>query len=377
MRKSVGKLRVASEAPAPRKERKTERPPAPPPAPPRALVLLGAQRFDPTLRSAMAELGVKGKVATITAGWQEREDDDADLCEHCDGGAVNLRLHARAERIFASDPVFHEAHRERQTLLRHRQDFYRIRLEHLLDAEQVLKNRLAPKPILEDEERASLAAIRDLDARHLTRCARDRSEFEDRWRPLDRPVVAKERAEIAELVADCEAVAIAGGHVASLLNRLALFGIQDLLADKLVFAWCAGAMALSERVVLFHDSPPQGQGAAEVLEPGLGLAAGVVVLPQPEFRLRLDDRSRMGLMASRFAPGMCLGLPARSWVTWTGGAPKDAHGVFELTEAGAHRPLGRALPPPRPGEPRSVERAPVSARSLAGMLSTPPSEGAR
>ncbi len=365
------KLRAAAEAPR-KAERKTDRPGplegAEGPGP-RALVLLGAQRFDPTLRDAMEELGVRGKIATVTAGWQEREDDDADLCEHCEGGAVNLRLHARAERVFASDPVFHEAHRERQSLLRHRQDFYRIRLEHLLDAEQVLKNRLAPKPILEDEERASLAAIRELDALHLARCARDRSVFEERWRPLERAVVAKERAEIADLVAGCAAIAIAGGHVASLLNRLALFGIQDLMKDKVVFAWCAGAMALSDRVVLFHDSPPQGPGAAEVLEPGLGLAKRVVVLPQPEFRLRLEDTERMGLMAGRFAPALCLGLPARSWVTWRGGAPRDAHGVFELTEAGAHRPLGRPLPPPRGDAPRSErEPAPVS------LLTTPSTE---
>lgn len=361
------KMRAAAEAPR-KAERKTERPPSPSssasaPAArgPRALVLLGAQRFDPTLRDAMAELGVQGKIATVTAGWQEREDDDADLCDHCEGGAVNLRLHARAERVFASDPVFHEAHRERQSLLRHRQDFYRIRLEHLLDAEQVLKNRLAPKPILEDEERASLDAIRELDTLHLSRCARDRSTFEERWRPLERAVVAKERAEIADIVADCSAIAIAGGHVASLLNRLALFGIQDLMADKVVFAWCAGAMALSDRVVLFHDSPPQGPGAAEVLEPGLGLAKRVVVLPQPEFRLRLEDTERMGLMASRFAPALCVGLPARSWVTWRDGAPRDAHGIFELTEPGAHRPLGRPLPPPRGDAPRSErEPAPVS-----------------
>ena len=357
------KLRAASEAPR-RPERRTQPPPSASSAAaggPRALVLLGAQRFDPTLRDAVAEHGVHGKIATVTAGWQEREDDDADLSEHCAGGAVNLRLHARAERVFASDPVFHEAHRERQSLLRHRQDFYRIRLEHLLDAEQVLKNRRAPKNILEDEERASLAAIRDLDAQHLSRCARDRRTFEERWRPLERAVVAKERAEVAEIVADCSAIAIAGGHVASLLNRLALFGIQDLMADKVVFAWCAGAMALSDRVVLFHDSPPQGPGAAEVLEPGLGLAERVVVLPQPEFRLRLEDTERMGLMASRFAPALCLGLPARSWVTWRDGAPSDAHGVFELTEPGAHRPLGRPIPPPRGDAPRSEpEPVPVS-----------------
>jgi hypothetical protein len=37
---------------------------------PRAVVLLGAQRFDPSLGAAVAELGLKGRIATITAGWQ-------------------------------------------------------------------------------------------------------------------------------------------------------------------------------------------------------------------------------------------------------------------------------------------------------------------
>lgn len=38
-----------------------------------------------------------------------------------------------------------------------------------------------------------------------------------------------------------------------------------------IMAWSAGAMVVSERIVLFHDSPPQGRGNAEMLGPGLGL----------------------------------------------------------------------------------------------------------
>ena len=51
-----------------------------------AVVLLGPQRIDPVVRGAtaapdvgvvLAELGVRRRVALITAGWQEREADDA------------------------------------------------------------------------------------------------------------------------------------------------------------------------------------------------------------------------------------------------------------------------------------------------------------
>lgn len=297
----------------------------------RAVVLLGAQRYNPTLGDAVRDLGVEGRVATITAGWQERESEDDDLVEHLQGRTVNLRLHARAEEVFRADPTLFEAHRANQALLRQRQDCYRIRLEHAIDAQHVIAQRSAPKEILEDEERASLDAIRAIDAMHLERCARDRRTFEDTYSPSTRPLVAKHHAEIAEIVEGCDAIAIAGGHVASLLNRLRLFGIEQLTKGKVVFAWCAGAMAISERVVLFHDSPPQGPGSPEVLDRGLGLVGEVVVLPQPEFRLRLDDRARLGRFARRFAPSTCLALPARSRVTWLRGGPVDPYGgVFAL-----------------------------------------------
>ncbi|MBX3260656.1 MAG: hypothetical protein KIS78_24460 [Labilithrix sp.] len=302
----------------------------------RAVVLLGAQRFDPSLADAVAELGVEGKIAAITAGWQEREEEDDDLQEHLGGRTVNLRLHARAEEVFKNDPDLQAAHRERQAILRHRQDFYRIRLEHALDAQHVIANRAAPKDILDDEARASIQAIRDIDRSHLERCVRDHKAFEERWRPLERPAVADQIGEIAEIVKDCEAIAIAGGHVASLLNRLRMFDIAKLAAGKVVFAWCGGAMAVSERVVLFHHSPPQGPGAAEVLDEGLALVGDVVCLPQPEFRLRLDDRERIRVMARRFAPATCLALPARSRVTWLKRGPKDPSGVLALRDDGMH-----------------------------------------
>lgn len=306
----------------------------------RAVVLLGAQRFDPTLAEAVAELGVEGRIAAITAGWQEREEEDDDLKEHLGGRTVNLRLHGRAEELFKNDPEFHAAHRERQTILRHRQDFYRVRLEHALDAQHVIANRAAPKDILEDEARASIQAIRDIDRMHLERCVRDHEEFERRWRPLERPSVAGQIAEIREIVKGCDAIVIAGGHVASLLNRLRLFDIARLCAGKTVFAWCGGAMAVSERVILFHHSPPQGPGAAEVLDEGLALVGDVVCLPQPELRLRLDDRERIRVMARRFAPATCLALPARSRVTWLKRGPKNPRGVMALRDDGTHTRFG-------------------------------------
>ena len=68
------------------------------------LVLLGPQRFRPTLRPAMDSLGLGGPVAVITAGWQERETEDRELEEHLACEVVDLRLYHRADEVRQADP---------------------------------------------------------------------------------------------------------------------------------------------------------------------------------------------------------------------------------------------------------------------------------
>src|SRR5262249_27995449 len=94
------------------------------------VALLGPQRFKPTLARALQ--GIDGPIAVVTAGWQERETDDAELDRELGGRSVNLRLHGRAEEIFAADAELKEAHRLRQERLLQLQDFYRPRLARLL-----------------------------------------------------------------------------------------------------------------------------------------------------------------------------------------------------------------------------------------------------
>lgn len=309
------------------------------PANPRAVVLLGAQRFDPTLGSTVQALGIEGPIAIVTAGWQERESEDTELYEHLKKRAINLRLHRRAEEVFQRDRELKKLHRKRQETLRHKQDFYRIRLEHELAANHVILQRNAPEAILAEEQAASLGAIRLLDEYHLAQCRRVHAEFEEEARPFERPWIARHRRELQKILDHCEALAIAGGHVASLLNRLHLFGIADMLGTQPIFAWSAGAMAISERVVLFHDSPPQGPGASEVLDRGLGLCPGVVPFPQPETRLRLHDPERVGLLANRFAPALCLAFPARAHVTYEGDRFVRPSGIVRLTTDGTCAPF--------------------------------------
>jgi hypothetical protein len=302
-------------------------------------VLLGAQRFDPTLGETVRALEVDGPIATITAGWQEREPEHAELHEHLGDDCTNLALHERADHVFERDPELEKAHKARQTRLRHKQDFYRIRLEHALQASHVIRQRVAPDDIVEEEEAAALAAIRALDDYHLSECARVHAEFEEEMKPFERESVARHRRELARILGSCAAVAIAGGHVATLLNRLSLFGIAQLLDGHTIFAWTAGGMAISDRVVLFHDSPPQGPGASEILDRGLGLFPNVVVLPQPETRLRLDDPERVSVLARRFAPARCIALPSAAHVTIAEGRFVRPAGAIHLRTDGDCVPL--------------------------------------
>lgn len=312
---------------------------------PALVVLLGAQRFDPTLRHVVDAQRVQGRTALITAGWQERELEDEDLSAHLGGDTVNLRLHARADVVFAKDREFHRAHRERQVLLRHLQEIYRIRLEHAFEAERDVHTYDAPAAIRAEVYESSLEAIRTLDTWHLGHCRNVHEEFNERYKPLERDGVVRQRAQIEKLLADCAAVAIAGGHVAVLLNRLSLFGMDSLIGGRPVFAWSAGAMAVTERIVLFHDDPPEGRPARQVLDEGLGYLPATVVLPNPEFRLNLRAADRVSLVGRRFAPAACITLPARSWVVWRDGHFTAADGVIELRADGTTSPF---TPPSEP-----------------------------
>jgi len=319
---------------------------SPPPAPVRA-VLLGAQRFDPTLGSTVAMHGVTGRFAMITAGWQEREDEDEELAVHlaAAGGAraVNLNLYARGLELFAKDPELAKAHRERQVLLRHLQEIYRIRLDYASSAELEVNHYPMPERMRDEMRSTSIEAIQRLDEQHLKKCLTVRLEFDERMNLAERPLVKKHREEIKEALVGCDAVAIAGGHVAILMNRLSLFGLDTAIGTRPVFAWSAGAMAITDRVVLFHDDPPQGQVALQVLDSGLGIVPHTVVFPTPERRLHLDASERMAHLARRFAPATCLVLPDRSFVTWRGldggNGYGNAEGALRLTDTGANVPF--------------------------------------
>jgi len=298
------------------------------------LLVLGPQHRAPSLSPRLAAAGMTGPIAAITAGWQEREAELAALEEHLGQPVQDLRLYTRAETVFAEDREYHEAYRARQSALRETQDLYRLQLEHAKAAARELYLAQRATPALRRARVAAVTALRGLDARHLASIEALHRRFEQQCRSGERPSIVRQFTELKRIVDAASTVLIAGGHVAVLVNRLRLFGMRALLGHKPIAAWSAGAMALTTRVLLFHDHPPQGAGNAEIFECGLDLVPHAVFLPHAATRLAINDRKRTALLARRLRPASCYTLDDRDWLLFRDGVLRAGEGSRRLAGPG-------------------------------------------
>jgi hypothetical protein len=301
------------------------------------VVLLGPQGSSPTVRSTLDELELSGPIAVVTAGWEEREAEVDELATHVGREVCNLRLFTRAEAALERDPELATALRELNDRLRTLRIYYQLRLSNAMSAIRDLAERETPKhkQELDEEIEHALGAVHVLDQHHRQRSRDAFLSFDERMTPSHRDSIGRARGKIRKELSRCKTLAIAGGHVAVLLGRMRLFVLDELIEDQTIIAWSAGAMALTDQVVLFHDSPPQGRGDAEVLSEGLGLCPDVVALPHARQRLLLDDPLRVSIMARRFAPSRCLALDKGSRAIWNGTSWTVAPGTRTLQPDGS------------------------------------------
>jgi len=288
------------------------------------VVLLGPQR-RPTLDGVVRSLGLTGRFATVTAGWLEREPDDGEMASLLGGAAVNLGLYRRWLDVQERDPEYLAAERRLSQVLAGLQEMYLLRLDYALRAVYAVQRRAGVDP---DAVEEAVAAVRALDEAHLRRVNGARGEFYARLEPHARPVIAAHRDEVAAVLAGAAALVIAGGHVGVLTGVLHLFNIAAAVGSP-VIAWSAGAMALTDRIVLFHDRSPQGPGHPEMYGSGLSLLRDVVLLPHARARLLLDDAPRMAVLAWRFAPARCVPLEAGNRIDVVDGAWPDGVRVIQ------------------------------------------------
>jgi hypothetical protein len=296
------------------------------------ITLLGPQR-EPRVPKVAERLGLRGRrFATITAGWRDREVEDELLAELLGGNTVNLRLWGLMQQVWERDPELAEGDRRRRVIHTEMQELYLIGLEQAAEAiRRIREHTPRDERVAEMAVEDVLEVMRALDARHLERVADLTHTFYARYQPQHRDAVVDGRFRVGRAIADCEAIAITGGHVGVLMGALHLFNLAPALAApavgapvpgppvllRPVLAWGAGAMALTERVLLFHDHAVSGPPVSELLMSGLGLTRGIVALPSPKDRLDMRNPGRMAVLARRAAPRHALLLEEGVDVTLT------------------------------------------------------------
>ncbi|MEE4175768.1 MAG: Type 1 glutamine amidotransferase-like domain-containing protein [Xanthomonadales bacterium] len=300
-------------------------------------LLLGPQRPAPYLREALEAAEIEARsFAVISAGWQEAESD-IDIIRDAVGRPVaDLELYRRAETLFAEVPKMGEAYRERQARLKEQQRLYRSRLKQLAIAARNVTRENAHPALVDAELRHAITQLRALDRHHLRATERLHAAVGPEWQHARNRPWRRHHDEIAARIEAHDAVIVTGGNLPVLLNRLRLFGLADLLADRTVIGWSAGAMALAHHVVLYHDHMPHGRREPEVLGAGCGLIQRFVVLPDPVHRLRRNRPGRLGLLARRMSPQRCLTLDHGEYACFAGEQLVAAHKARHIDRKGRH-----------------------------------------
>lgn len=296
-------------------------------------MLLGPQGRHATVGEYAREICGGGTLLLVTSGWRERERETQQLEEWLAAPATNLELYSRAAAVRRAEPDVDDALRQLYQRLAELQRLYRRRLDHAMKAAREMQRLEGDGPLLADARKESIDALRVLDSRHLERVAATRDEFHSALADGP-PELARHRMEVAEQLDGAGALVLAGGHVEALLDSLLLFNLEPALRRLPVVAWSAGAMVLTDRILLFHDRPPWGEGNAEWLSPGLGVCPGVLLLPHARTRLRLRNRDRVARLVQRSAPALCLGLEDDAAVRSAGGS-LELRSVLQLQSDGS------------------------------------------
>jgi hypothetical protein len=299
-------------------------------------LLLGPQRPVSSLGQSVARLALPdGPLACISAGWQEAEGDIDDVRELAGRPLHDLELYQRAEVVQQAHADLRDAYGQRQERLKEQQRLYALRLRHLMIAARDVMRAAGEPNIVAAERRHAIAQLRALDRHHVQRVQTIHDEFDARFGVAHYAPLAEHRTAIEKILDECQALVITGGNVIILLNRMLLFGLGPLLKNRCVIAWSAGAMVLSDQIVLFHDRLPEGRRDAEVLGAGLRLVPRHIILPDANHRVRSKDTVRLSLFCHRFSPYTPAMLNPGSLLRFDDGALTGAEDVRRIKRNGS------------------------------------------
>jgi hypothetical protein len=268
-------------------------------------VLLGPQRFRTTVGGVIRTVAPEGPVATVTAGWRDRESDTNELDATLEGRGRHLRLYGRLTDVLDSDPWFAEAALAHRDAVDELAGIYSLRLQRALDSVYAVHRRPVRTDVATSAESDGVRVVQSIDQWYIDAVDQLHGELQAAAPPEESEPIQRHRAEVAQAVGEASAIAIAGGHVGQLLRCLKLFQV-NLPPQLPVVAWSAGAMSLTERVVLYHDRGPRGVVGSEIWDRGLGRAPRIVAMPHARRRLNLDDPMVLRVLARRFGDARCL-----------------------------------------------------------------------
>ena len=268
-------------------------------------VLLGPQRFSTTVGNVVNSVAPDGPVATVRAGWRDREADISELDGVLEGRGWHLNLYARLIDVLETDSRYAEASLAHRDALVELANLYSLRLQRALDSAYLVQRRALRPWLAASALEDAIRKVQGIDRWYLDTLGQIHGELAAAAPAEESEPISRHRSEVAQLVDQAAVLAIAGGHVGVLLRCLRLFAVT-LPPELPVIGWSAGAMALTERVVLYNDLGPRGVVGSEVWDRGLGRAPRIVAMPHARRRLNMDDPTVLQVLVRRFADARCL-----------------------------------------------------------------------
>ncbi|MAE71391.1 MAG: hypothetical protein CME06_13100 [Gemmatimonadetes bacterium] len=301
------------------------------------------------------------KVVLITAGWQAEEFAESHLKEalyrigvpprmpgNQHHNVQNLSLYWEFEKFCEKEPKLATLYSDKQDDVKKTMELYRRsnrmalrQLKAQLATVQswfpewsfaALLDRATPHRGRVDDalglaaEELSLEfdRIREQDQWLLDRLARLDRAFLDASKLRENKTWLAKRRLLARRIKSAATLVFYGGHLAVLLNRLHFFDLGPILRESLaagatIVARSAGAMALGERVVVYHDEYQDRHHTFELFGRGVGMLPGLLVLPQHAERIRKGSQDHLAFLARRFPLRACIGLDEGAVLVVDGG----------------------------------------------------------
>jgi len=268
-------------------------------------VLLGPQRFRTTVGSTVRTVAPEGAIVTVTAGWRDRESDTDELDAILEGRSRHLHLYGRLSEVLEADQRFAEAALTHRYAVDELAGIYSLRLQRALDSVYAVQRRVVRTDLAAAALADGVRVVQSIDRWYLETLDQTHGELSATADGRPSESIQRHRSEVAEAIEQAGAIVIAGGHVGVLLRCMTLFQVNPP-PELPVVAWSAGAMSLTDRVVLYNDRGPSGVTGPEVWDRGLGRAPRIVAMPHARRRLRMDDPMVLQILARRFDDARCL-----------------------------------------------------------------------